>query len=198
MINARDTNRNRVKTPALFLDRDGVINEEKEYVYRREDFKFLTGVFDACRQAHALGYKLIVVTNQSGIARGLYSEEDFHTLTEWMLHRFSREHILIDGVYFCPHHPTEGTGKYRKTCRCRKPLPGLIEQAADEHDIDLASSALVGDKIRDIEAGINAGVGKNILVNPGRQTDSNSGISTVSVVPNLAGAVKCLEEKHRK
>ncbi len=180
------------KARALFLDRDGVINKEKRYVHRKEDFEFIDGVFAACRQARAMGYKLVVISNQAGIARGYYSTADFHALNGWMLERFSEQGVIIDGVYFCPHHPTAGVGEYLSDCRCRKPEPGMILQAADELDIDLAASAVVGDKLSDIEAGIRAGVGTCILVRSGHPLDDGSVPNGVRVALDLSDAVNYL------
>ncbi|WP_434637398.1 D-glycero-beta-D-manno-heptose 1,7-bisphosphate 7-phosphatase [Sulfurimonas sp. NW7] len=146
-------------TKALFLDRDGVINVEKNYVYKIEDFEFVDGIFDVCKHFQSQGYIIIVITNQAGIARGYYSEDDFHKLTRWMLEEFSKEGINISKVYHCPHHP-EFTGE----CECRKPKPGMILEAQKEFDIDLSKSILVGDKESDIKSGINAGIGVNYLL----------------------------------
>ena len=178
--------------PALFLDRDGVINREKEYVHRIEDFEFLDGVFDACRKARTLGYKLVIITNQAGIARGFYSEEDFHGLNRWMLDQFETKGIPIDGVYFCPHHATAGIGEYRKACVCRKPEPGMILQAAADLDIDLPASVIVGDKVGDVEASARAGVGTSLLVRSGHPLDEDDLPSGVVVVEDLSGAVDWL------
>lgn len=153
---------------ALFLDRDGIINEEKNYVHRIEDFHFMDGIFDLLSYAQSLGYLLIVVTNQAGIARGYYTENDFHRLNEWMLRQFRENKIYIDKVYYCPFHPTHGIGVYKKDSECRKPAPGMILQAAQEFSIELSASLLLGDKESDIEAGIRAGVGKTILLKSSR------------------------------
>ena len=143
---------------ALFLDRDGVINVEKDYLYKIEDFEFIEGIFELCRYFADKNYKIIVVTNQSGIARGYYSEENFHILTSWMTQEFKKRDITIEHVYYCPHHP-EITGK----CRCRKPEAGMLFDAAKDFGIDLKNSIIVGDKERDIEAGINAGLHETYL-----------------------------------
>lgn len=145
--------------PALFLDRDGVINVEKNYVYRVEDFEFVDGIFDLCKTAQDLGYAIVVITNQAGIGRGYYTEVDFNYLTDWMVGEFNRGGVRIDKVYFCPFHPTEGVGRYRRESYDRKPNPGMIIKAKNELDIDLSNSVLVGDKSSDIEAGYNAGIG---------------------------------------
>jgi len=143
---------------ALFLDRDGVVNIELNYLYKVDDFKFIDGIFELCRHYQDLGYIIIVVTNQSGIARGYYNEEDFKKLSAWMLEEFVKEGIEIKKVYHCPHHP-DISGE----CDCRKPKPGMILQAKKEFDIDLKSSILIGDKERDIEAALEAGIYENYL-----------------------------------
>ena len=149
---------------ALFLDRDGVINVDVGYIWRPEDFIFRDGVFEACRQAQALGYHLVVVTNQAGIGRGLYSEEEFQQLTDWMCARFSDEGVEIARVYHAPTHPEEGIGIYKRESIDRKPGPGMLFKARDALGLDLAASALVGDRETDIEAAISAGVGQRLLV----------------------------------
>lgn len=151
--------RTSMTTPALFLDRDGVINVDRGYVHRIEDFEFIDGIFELCRCAKALGYKLVVATNQAGIGRGLYTEEQFHALTDWMKARFAEEGAALDGVYFCPTHPTAGIGAFRVESTFRKPGPGMLLQAARELDIQLAKSMMLGDKTSDRAAARNAGVG---------------------------------------
>lgn len=143
---------------ALFLDRDGVINVEKDYLYKIEDFEFIDGIFKLCKYYLELGYKIFVVTNQSGIARGYYTDNDFNILTSWMLERFKKEGIDISKVYYCSHHPNISV-----ECDCRKPKPGMLIQAAKEFNIDLQHSIILGDKERDIEAGLNAGLKKTYL-----------------------------------
>ncbi|HIP14953.1 MAG TPA: D-glycero-beta-D-manno-heptose 1,7-bisphosphate 7-phosphatase [Sulfurimonas autotrophica] len=143
---------------ALFLDRDGVVNVEKNYLYKMKDFEFIDGIFDLCQHYQQLGYMIFIVTNQSGIARKYYSEEDFHLLTEWMIDEFKKRAIIINRVYYCPHHP-EISG----ACSCRKPEPGMILQAQEEFDIDLLHSLLIGDKERDIEAALYAGIKETYL-----------------------------------
>lgn len=146
------------KKAALFLDRDGVINVEKNYLHKVEEFEFIDGIFELCKKYQALGYLIIVVTNQSGIARGYYNEEDFALLTRWMVDVFDRENIHITAVYHCPHHP-EISG----VCDCRKPEPGMLLEAAEKYDIDLSKSLLVGDSERDIAAAHRAGVNETYL-----------------------------------
>ncbi len=141
---------------ALFLDRDGVINDDVGYAYLPEQIRFMPGIFDLCRAAHAAGEKIIIITNQSGIGRGLYTEEQFHALMGWMLGEFEREGCPITAYYFCPHLPDAG-------CACRKPKPGMIVQAAKDWNIDLATSRLIGDKETDLAAGQAAGM-TNLLL----------------------------------
>jgi len=147
-----------VKQKALFLDRDGVVNVEKEYLYKIEEFEFIEGIFDLCRHYQSLGYLIFIVTNQSGIARKYYSETDFSTLTQWVIDAFKKEGVTITKVYHCPHHP-----KISGVCSCRKPEPGMLLQAAKEYNIDLSKSIMIGDKERDVEAGINAGLRESYL-----------------------------------
>jgi len=148
---------------ALFLDRDGVINIDRAYVHRQEDFEFVDGIFELCRLGRSRQYLIFVITNQAGIARGYYSEDDFQRLTRWMCERFAVEAAPIDKVYFCPYHPEHGIGAYKLDSPFRKPRPGMILQAAQEFGIDLARSVLVGDMATDIQAGIAAGIGCNLL-----------------------------------
>lgn len=143
---------------ALFLDRDGVINVEKEYLYKIEDFEFIDGVFDLCMYYQNLGFIIVIVTNQSGIARKYYTEEDFKVLTTFMVNKFLSQGIKISHVYYCPHHESI-SGK----CECRKPLPGMLFDAKKDFDVDLEHSIIIGDKERDIEAGLNAGLKESYL-----------------------------------
>lgn len=146
---------------AIFLDRDGVINHEFNYVYKVEDVIFTDGIFDLCRYFQSEGYIIIIITNQAGIARKYYTEDDFLKLTEWMISKFSNERITITDVFHCPHHPD-----INGICECRKPSPGMIIKASKKHNINLDESILIGDKISDIEAGRNAGISLNILIKP--------------------------------
>jgi D-glycero-D-manno-heptose 1,7-bisphosphate phosphatase len=150
--------------PALFLDRDGVINVEKKYVHRIGDFEFLDGIFDLCRVAAERNMPIVVVTNQAGIGRGYYSEAQFLTLTDWMRARFEEERAPVAAVYCCPYHPEHGIGAYRKESFDRKPNPGMLLRARDELGLDLARSILIGDKGSDIAAAKAAGVGLTVLL----------------------------------
>lgn len=152
-----------VKPRALFLDRDGVINVDVHFLCRPDQVIFVEGIFDLGRQAHQLGYHLVVVTNQSGIGRGYFSEADFHELTAWMEGVFVEQGCPLSRVYFCPYHPTEGQGSYRRSSNWRKPKPGMILAAAQDLHLDLPNSVLVGDRLRDIAAGQSAGVGCTLL-----------------------------------
>ena len=147
---------------ALFLDRDGVINVEKHYLHKIEDFEFIPGIIEVMRQYQQEGYVLVVVTNQSGIGRGYYTEEDFWKLTEWMKQTLAEQGVIIEGVYFSPYHPEKGVGEYRRESDCRKPGPGMLLKAAEELELDLGSSMLLGDKESDVEAGQRAGVAQTI------------------------------------
>lgn len=151
---------------ALFLDRDGVINIDHGYVHLPNQFHFIEGIFELCRRAKKLNYFIFIVTNQAGIGRGYYTEEQFNHTTNWMLDVFIENGIKLDKVYYCPHHPSDGIGKYRKESNFRKPNPGMILQAAQEFSLNLSESILVGDKNTDIQAGIAAQVGKNIFFSP--------------------------------
>ena len=147
---------------ALFLDRDGVINVEKSYVCRIADFEFTPGIFDLCGTAQELGFMPVVITNQAGIGRGYYTEDDFQHLTAWMGEQFHARGIRIARVYHCPYHPTAGVGDYRRESFDRKPNPGMILRAETDFDLDVSRSVLVGDKDSDLEAGRAAGVGYNL------------------------------------
>jgi len=149
---------------ALFLDRDGVINVDHGYVCSPERTEFIVGTFDLCRAARQRGYLIVVITNQAGIARGYYSEQDFHLYMDWMRSVFVEQGVPLDAVYYCPHHPTDGIGDYLCACECRKPEPGMIIAAQRDLGIDLKRSVLVGDKPSDLEAGYAAGVGTCISV----------------------------------
>lgn len=152
---------------AVFLDRDGVINVEKNYLYRIEDFEWIEGVVDAVRAFAACGYLPVVVTNQSGIGRGYYTEEDFSRLTRWMIRRFADSGAPLAGVYYCPHAP-------KTACACRKPAPGMFDAACRDLKIDMAGSWMIGDKESDIDAAIAAGVGRTVLVRSGHAVDEAS------------------------
>jgi D-glycero-D-manno-heptose 1,7-bisphosphate phosphatase len=184
---------------AVFLDRDGVINVEKEYLHRVGDFEFLPGVPQALRLLKEAGFLLIVVTNQSGVARGYYSLEDVECLHRHLQDQLAPYGAAVDGFYVCPHHPEYGTGDLTGECSCRKPLPGMIEKAAVDFQIDPARSYLVGDKLSDIEAGEAAGC-RSILVRTGYGgRDAGLVADEVVIVDDLPAAAKAIlaEEAQR-
>ena len=152
---------------AVFLDRDGTLNIDHGYVYKIDDFQFIEGSIDALKSLKEMGYLLVLVTNQSGIARGYFSEDQFLQLTEWMDWSLSDRGVDLDGIYYCPHHP-EGKGEYKEDCECRKPKAGMLLEAIKALEIDPAQSIMVGDKIEDLKAGIGAKVKTNILVRTGK------------------------------
>ncbi len=152
---------------AIFLDRDGTLNIDYGYVHEIDNFKFIDGAIDALRELKKMGYMLVLVTNQSGIARGYFSEEQFLQLTEWMDWSLAEQDVDLDGIYYCPHHP-EGKGEYKEDCDCRKPKPGMLLQAIKELKIDPTQSIMVGDKVEDLKAGIGAKVKMNVLVRTGK------------------------------
>lgn len=155
------------KLKAVFLDRDGIINIDKEYLYKIEEFEFTKNIFDILRSLRKKGYLLFIITNQSGINRGYYNTNDFNILTAWMLERFKQEDIDIVDVKFCPHISSDN-------CNCRKPKTGMIEDILKNHNIDLKASWLIGDKVSDIECGNNIGIDNTILYDSGKYKTTNN------------------------
>ena len=153
-----------IRSPALFLDRDGVINHEIGFLHRPEDVRWVAGIFSLARTARALGYKLVVVTNQSGIARGLYTTAEFESLMRWIGAEFEAEGASLDAVYHCPYHPLHGLGEWKREHEDRKPSPGMLLRAARDLRIDLARSLLVGDRCSDIGAANAAGLRQAFLL----------------------------------
>ena len=156
----------RVQMKILFLDRDGVINREINYLHKISDFEFIEGVFESLKYIQNLGYKLIIVSNQSGIGRGMYDLKDFETLNNWMLKEFEKYNIKILDVYICPHSPDEN-------CSCRKPKDGLFRIAFSEYKVEKKSSWMIGDSERDIVAARKAGIENTILVRSGHKIEEN-------------------------
>lgn len=176
--------------PAVFLDRDGTLNVEKEYLYRPADFEFIPGVPEAIRRLNRAGYKVLVVSNQSGVARGYFGLEEVERLHWHIAARLAEHDARIDGFYICPHHPTAGRGALRRHCACRKGEPGLLLQAAAEHGIDLARSFMIGDKEADIEAGERAGCTPLlVLTGYGAATADQVAADRARRFADLAGAV---------
>jgi len=134
---------------AVFLDRDGTINFDKEYLFRKEDFEWLPGAIEALKYFQECGYKLIIITNQSGIARGYYTEKDFNELSLWMSRELNKYGITIDKIYFCPHYPQGSVSEYAVECECRKPKTLLFQRAVKEFDLDLEECVAIGDRLRD-------------------------------------------------
>ena len=147
---------------SIFLDRDGVINKEKNYLYKIEDFQFISGIFEACRYFICLGYEIIIFTNQSGISRGYYSENDFQIITNWMITQFKNNDIKILDIFHCSHSPDSN-------CNCRKPKPGMFIEAKNKYNIDMKKSWMIGDSERDIRAANLAGIKNTILVSSGHK-----------------------------
>lgn len=154
--------------PAAFLDRDGVLNEDLGYVHRVQDFRWLPGVVQACKRLQDAGYALVVVTNQSGVARGMYTLEDVDALHAHMQRELAAAGVTLTAIYRCPHLPTAEVPAYRTDCDCRKPRPGMLLQALREHGLDASRSVMVGDKPSDMQAGEAAGVARCIQVGPGQ------------------------------
>lgn len=159
---------------ALFLDRDGVVNEEVGYLHRIEEVRFVDGIFSLCRTAASLGYKLIIVTNQAGIARGFYAESDFHALMAWMRDALRSKGVEIDAVYFCPFHPRDGIGDYKREHEDRKPGTGMLRKGAAEFGVSLSDSIMVGDRCSDIAAANSAGLRQAFLMR-GTETEPCTG-----------------------
>jgi D-glycero-D-manno-heptose 1,7-bisphosphate phosphatase len=157
---------------AAFLDRDGVINRDIGYVHNIRDFEILPGVVGALQRLQAADYALIVVTNQSGLARGLFDESAYEALTQNLHDTLAGDGIYLNGVYHCPHLPDASIPRFRRDCDCRKPLPGMLLRAIADHSIDPGASLLVGDKRSDIAAGRAALVGRCYLV--GTETSSSA------------------------
>ncbi len=174
---------------AAFIDRDGVLNVDHGYVYKREDFQWLPGAVDALHQLQQAGWALVVVTNQSGVARGLYTFEQMQALHDSITAELRSEGITLTGIYACPHHPEGTVTAYKQVCECRKPRPGLILQATQEHRLQLDASVLFGDKSSDIAAGRYAGVGRCWLIG-----DAATGLAygANNVSPSLWDAVQVL------
>ena len=158
----------------IFLDRDGVINKEVGYLFKISDFEFIEGVFDACLYFHHLGYKIIIISNQSGIARGYYNKNDYLKLTEWMLSQFNNNGIKILDTFYCPHGPEEN-------CECRKPKPGMFIEAKDKYNIRMKDSWMIGDKETDIKAANLAGITNTILVRSGHLVDKSNSKSKFTI-----------------
>ena len=177
---------------AVFLDRDGTINVEKEYLYRCEDFEFIAGVPQAIRRLNDAGFCVVVVTNQSGVARGFYSEADVVNLHRYINDQLAAYAAAINAFYYCPHHPASGEKPYRRECCCRKGKPGMLLQAAADLNRDLSVSYMIGDKIADIVAGEAAGcMSMLVLTGYGKSAQANIAADT-AVYADLPAAVDAI------
>ncbi|MUJ36362.1 D-glycero-beta-D-manno-heptose 1,7-bisphosphate 7-phosphatase [Aliivibrio fischeri] len=178
--------------PAVFIDRDGVINVDHGYVHKRDDFEYIDGVFEATKKLKEMGYLLVLVTNQSGIARGMFTEDQFEILTEWMDWNFADNGVDFDGIYYCPHHPEATVEKYKEACDCRKPNPGMLVSAQRFLDIDMENSIMIGDKKEDMIAAQAAGVGTRILVRTGKPVTEEGEALATAVLDSVADVPKFL------
>ncbi|MCU4674222.1 D-glycero-beta-D-manno-heptose 1,7-bisphosphate 7-phosphatase [Catenovulum sp. 2E275] len=175
---------------ALLLDRDGIINHDFAYVHKIEDFKFTDHIFALCKQAQSLGYLIVVVTNQAGIARGYYTEQDVRQLHQWMIAEFAKQEITISKAYYCPHHPEYGGTQYLHNCLCRKPMPGMLLQAKREFNLDLTQSVMIGDRESDVKAALAAGVNRRILIQSDYTKQDNLAASAATEVVESLTQVK--------
>ncbi len=183
---------------ALFLDRDGVINVDTGHPHNINEIQFVEGIFELCAMACDLGYRIIIVTNQAGIAKGYYDEAQFLCVMDWMIEVFKKRNIEILDFYFCPHH-IDGLGQYKKNCMRRKPEPGMILDASVDHNINLRNSVIVGDKISDMEAGKSAGVGEKLLFKSANDEIGGlmEDIHVFTKMSDIAEYLKKVEDKYR-
>ncbi|MEA5113273.1 MAG: D-glycero-beta-D-manno-heptose 1,7-bisphosphate 7-phosphatase [Geobacteraceae bacterium] len=177
---------------AVFLDRDGVVNVDKGYIYRREDFQFLPRVPEAIGLLNKAGYLVIVVTNQSGIARGFYTLDDVTRLHDHVDAELAHHGSRIDAYYLCPHHPDHGPDGRGGECLCRKPLPGMLLEAAADLSVDLSRSFMVGDKLSDVEAGLAAGCSPILVGGDEDGTAQDARRRGAAVCSDLMGAVELI------
>ena len=162
---------NQIEHKIAFLDRDGVINKDFGYVHKIKDLKFCQESIKGMKLLLKKNYKLIIITNQSGIGRGLFSEKEYKNFMEQMYKELHKFNIVILDTFFCPHHPEYGIGNYKKECNCRKPKPGMILEAIKRWKPDINKSILVGDRFSDIEAGYAAGLKNLFLINNSKTHD---------------------------
>ncbi len=160
----------------VFLDRDGTINEEVNYLSHPKQLRLIAGAAAAIKLLNQAEFKVVVVTNQAGIARGYFTEQTVREIHQALERMLGEQGAAVDAIYYCPHHPAAGIGVYRQECNCRKPNPGMLERAARELNIDLGESFVVGDKISDLEAGLAVGC-RNILVQTGYGLESTNEFS---------------------
>jgi D-glycero-D-manno-heptose 1,7-bisphosphate phosphatase len=171
---------------AVFLDRDGVINVDHGYVHKIEHFRFVPGSDVALARLQAAGWRLVVVTNQAGLARGLYSIDDYERFTAHLRQQLAAAGVQLDAVLHCPHLPDAAVDAYRLACNCRKPGPGMLLRAARELSLDMPASVIVGDRLSDVLAGRAAGVGHGVLVRSGHALDPADAQRADAVYDDLA------------
>jgi len=169
----------------IFLDRDGVINKEVNYLHRIKDCEFIDGIFEACIYLQDIGFKIVIITNQSGIARGYFNENDYQILTNWITLQFNKKSIKLLEIFHCPHGPDS-------KCSCRKPRPGMLLEAQHKYSINMTNSWLIGDREDDILAANNAGINNTILVRSGHKI--NEGISNAKhILDSISDCVKVIK-----
>ena len=175
-------------TRAVFLDRDGVIIKDTGYLHERDKVSFFPRVSEAVKLLNEQGFKVIVITNQAGVARGYFTEETVREINQFIQDMLAEQEAIIDRFYYCPHHIEGVVEAYRKACYCRKPNPGMLEQAARDFRIELSKSFVIGDNLIDIEAGRRVGC-RTIMLN-NRECCSKGDITPDYVAPDLYEAVK--------
>ena len=193
MLLISNTKRRKFPQAALFLDRDGVINQDHGYVNSKENFDFLPGIFELAVDARANGYLCVVVTNQAGIGRGLYTTKQFKTLSTWMCEQFQNRGAFIDAIYYSPFHPTEAKGRYLLKETTRKPGAGMFLEAEEELNIDLSKSIMVGNKVSDVEASAKANIPSNYLLSSSCINLHQSLKGKVEIVADLPAIVSGLQ-----
>jgi D-glycero-D-manno-heptose 1,7-bisphosphate phosphatase len=187
---------NAAATPAAFVDRDGVINADLHHVFRVADFHLLPQAVAGLRSLAAQGFALIVVTNQAGIAKGLYDEDAYQGLTAHMQALLLAQGVHLQGVYHCPHHPQGTVARYAVSCFCRKPEPGMLLQAAVQLNLDLQRSVLVGDKVSDTQAGRTAGLRRTVLVESGHKLPADAALHADQRCADLAVAADWIRNNY--
>lgn len=193
MLLFSNTIRRESPQPALFLDRDGVINEDHGYVHSKENFDFLSGIFELALAARANNYLCVIVTNQAGIGRGFYTTRQFKTLSIWMCEQFQIRGAFIDAIYYSPFHPTEARGRYLLSEATRKPGAGMFLEAAEDLNIDLSKSIMVGDKVSDVKASAKANISSNFLLSSACINLHQNLKDKVEIVADLPAVVSAIQ-----